>query len=131
MQRKTGQREAIKRAIREAERPVGPLEIRDLAEAYSPGVGIATIYRTVKSLLETGWLAPVEIPGGPTLYELAAKPHHHHFHCRECGKVFEVHGCAGHFQKMTPPGFQLEGHEVILRGLCDQCSAKSKVPQAS
>jgi Fur family ferric uptake transcriptional regulator len=126
MQRKTGQREAIQRAIREAGRPLGPQEIRDLAEPYSPGVGIATIYRTIKALVETEWLATVEIPGGPTLYELAAKPHHHHFHCRACGKVYEVHGCGGHFQQMTPQGFRLEAHEVILRGLCKNCVAKEE-----
>jgi Fur family ferric uptake transcriptional regulator len=63
----------------------------------------------------------VEIPGQPTLYELAAKPHHHHFLCRTCGRVFEVEGCVGHFQQLTPKGFELEGHEVILRGRCLDC----------
>jgi len=124
MQRRTGQRDAIERTIREAGRPVGPQEIRELAERYSPGVGIATIYRTIKALVANGTLAVVEIPGGPALYELAAKPHHHHFHCRACGKVFEVHGCGGHFHQMTPLGFVLEGHEVILRGLCSDCVSK-------
>ncbi|CAN5413518.1 transcriptional repressor [soil metagenome] len=121
MRRQTNQREAIRRAIDVADRPVTPLEIRGAAEAEIPGLGIATVYRAIKDLVEEGWLIAVEIPGEPPRYEVASKPHHHHFHCRKCGTVYEVEGCPGDLKKLAPRGFLLEGHELILKGLCRAC----------
>lgn len=122
MQRKTGQREAIKRALSEAGRPLSPLEIHELARVYAPGLGIATVYRAVKTLIEENWIAVVELPGEAPRYELGSKPHHHHFHCVSCRKLFEVDGCSGHFHKLTPAGFVLQSHELLLRGLCGTCA---------
>ncbi|NUN95068.1 MAG: transcriptional repressor, partial [Candidatus Omnitrophica bacterium] len=86
-----------------------------------PGLGIATVYRTLKSLLEEGSVVAVEMPGQALRYEAAGKEHHHHFHCRGCGRVFEVEGCPTGIGRLTPPGFRLEGHEIVLHGLCPDC----------
>ncbi len=121
MQRRTQQREAIKKALGEAGRPLSPHEILEEARAHSPGMGIATVYRAVKQLVDADWLAPVEIPGEPPRYEVVRQDHHHHFYCRECGRVFAVQHCPGDFRRMTPRGFRLESHEVLLRGVCAEC----------
>ncbi len=121
MIRKTKQREAIRDVIREAGRPVGPEEILSLAREKVPGLGLATVYRAVKGLTEEGWLQTVELPGEPPRYERSGIGHHHHFHCRECGRVYDVQGCPGNLQALAPPGFRLEDHEVILYGLCSDC----------
>lgn len=134
MQRRTAQREAIKQVLIEAGRALGPNEILDEARGQSPGMGIATVYRTVKSLVESGWLVTVDIPGEPPRYEVVRPQHHHHFHCRVCGRVFPVDHCSGNFRAMTPPGFHLESHEVILRGVCQECVAdeeRDTSPEAS
>lgn len=120
--RRTNQREAIKSALTEAGRPLSPQEILTAARILAPGIGIATVYRAIKDLTEEEWLAAVEIPGEPARYERGGKPHHHHFHCRGCARVFEVDACPGQFARITPPGFVLEGHEILLRGLCPDCS---------
>lgn len=122
MQRKTRQRDAIQRALEEADRPLGPEEIQARAQKIVPRLGIATVYRTVKALTEAGTLVTVDLPGEPTRYEIAGKDHHHHFHCRACGRVFEVEGCPGDLSRLNPPGFKLEDHEVILYGLCGTCA---------
>jgi Fur family ferric uptake transcriptional regulator len=71
--------------------------------------------------VEEGWLVTVELPGAPPRYELSGKEHHHHFHCQDCGKMYELEGCVDNLKKMTPDGFRLTGHDVILFGLCAAC----------
>ena len=119
--RKTRQREAIRRAFEEAGRPLGPAECLSRAAASVPQLGLATVYRNIKRLIDDGFLQVVELPGEPDRYETADKQHHHHFHCRVCDGVFEVETCPGGFAAVTPPGFQLESHEVILYGVCSGC----------
>jgi Fur family ferric uptake transcriptional regulator len=122
MERKTRQRDAIRNVFTRVGRPLGPHEILEHAQHEVPGLGIATVYRNVKSLVEEGLLAPIDIPGQPTCYEAAGLAHHHHFHCRACGKVFDVQGCPGELHKLSPPGFAVESHEVILYGRCSLCN---------
>lgn len=123
MERRTRQRDAIRRVFEDAGRPLGPTEVLDAGRHHVRGLGIATVYRTIASLVESEWLIPVELPGEPPRYEVAGQAHHHHFRCRECARVFEIHGCPGQLDEMTPPGFSLERHEVVLYGLCEQCGS--------
>lgn len=122
MERDTSQRRAIKRAFDEDNRPLSPQEVLDAAKENAPGLGIATVYRSLKSFVEAGILHPVELPGEPVRYELAGKGHHHHFHCRTCGKVYEIENCSGDIKSMTPKGFILEDHEIVLYGKCSNCN---------
>ncbi len=124
-ERQTRQRTAIRDAIHDAGAPVSPKEILELAQSRLAGLGMATVYRTLKMLAEAGVVQQVEIPGESPRYELAGKAHHHHFYCRPCGKVFEVDGCPGDFADLAPKGFMLEGHELVLFGACDRCSKVS------
>ncbi|MGB0766309.1 MAG: Fur family transcriptional regulator [Phycisphaeraceae bacterium] len=121
--RNTHQRRAIRQAIERAGRPLDANEVLEAANAEN--LGLATVYRTLKLGVEEGWLTPVELPNAPARYEMAGKQHHHHFECRNCQKVFEVHGCPGNLQPLVPEGFTLEDHEVILYGRCDQCPAEA------
>lgn len=123
MKRKTEQRSAIWRAIEESGRPLGPGEVLGAARAHCPGLGIATVYRTLKALVEEGALAQVELPGDPPRYEATGKQHHHHFLCRACDRVYELEGCPEGLRGLTPAGFSLESHEVVLYGRCAACAA--------
>jgi len=49
--RETKQRNAIKHAIDRAGRPVGPKEILEIAADEVPNLGIATVYRNIKTML--------------------------------------------------------------------------------
>ncbi|HKH47488.1 MAG TPA: transcriptional repressor [Thermoanaerobaculia bacterium] len=122
-ERDTQQRRAIRSAIERADRPLSPREVLDQAQPQSPGLGIATVYRTLKSGVEAGWLQPVELPGEPPRYEPTGKQHHHHFHCRRCDRVYEIEGCLDDLRHLTPPGFALEAHEIVLYGRCADCAA--------
>ncbi len=120
--RNTRQREIIRAVLAQADRPLSPAELLARASGQLPNLGIATIYRTLRLLTEEGWLAPIELPGEATRYELAGKGHHHHFRCRRCRRIFELAGCVLRHRPPTPPGFAVESHEVILHGLCAHCA---------
>jgi Fur family ferric uptake transcriptional regulator len=120
--RSTRQRGSILRTLEEADRPLSAVEILHLARSIVPGLGLATVYRTVDAMVGSGALTAVDIPGKPPRYEVAGKDHHHHFLCKSCHKVFAVHGCPGHLDAHVPRGFVLEGHEITLFGRCDACA---------
>ena len=122
MERTTAQRKAIHSVLGEAGRPMSPPEIFDAARAMAPGLGMATVYRTIKRMLDDGALSQGELPGEAPRYERAGLDHHHHFRCNSCKKVFDLFGCENLFEKHTPKGFSLEGHEVYLFGRCESCA---------
>ena len=122
MERNTVQRRAIHKVLEQTGRPMGPPEIYEAAREPAPGLGIATVYRTIKRLLDDGFLATVELPGEAPRYELAGKEHHHHFRCSNCNRVFDLTGCPQTFKQILPRGFSLEGHEIFLFGRCMDCA---------
>lgn len=122
MERDTRQRRAIREAFLAADRPLSPPEVLETAGALAPGLNLSTVYRNLRGLEAEGWLVPVELPGEPARYEVAGKGHHHHFRCRACQRVYEVGGCPGGLAALTPAGFRLERHEVVLYGVCASCA---------
>ena len=123
MERRTRQRDAIRDLFTEKGRPLSPKEILDKASESVPTLSLATVYRTVNALVEDGTLVAVTVPGQTPCYELAGKEHHHHFHCRACGRTFEIDGCLGNPEKLAPKGFRVEDHDLTLFGLCRDCAA--------
>lgn len=121
MERNTRQRASIRDAIAAAARPLLPQEVLDAAQSNVPGLGIATVYRNLKSLTEDGTLKEVKLPGENARYEIAGHKHHHHFQCLQCQKVFDVHACPGDLSGMAPEGFTVKDHELTLYGDCKDC----------
>ena len=126
MERNTTQRRVIRKVIQAAARPVGPQEILEGCQEELPGLGIATVYRAVKSLVDEGWITTVDLPGEPSRYELAKMPHHHHFHCKTCGKVYDIEGCNHDVAHMVPKEFDVESHEIVFYGRCPPCAKPRK-----
>jgi len=126
MTRDTSQRRAIRSALQNAGRPLSPLEILRAARKRSPGMGLATVYRALKALVEERWADAVEIPGDAPRYEVRHRGHHHHFVCRQCDRVYEVEGCLKTLvRSLTPAGFRLDDHDMTLYGRCAECSRES------
>jgi Fur family ferric uptake transcriptional regulator len=121
--RRTRQRNAIVRALRDAAGPLTADEIHERAQGTVDQLGIATVYRTVKLLLESGEIQAVVLPDGRSRYEPSDRGHHHHFHCRHCEQVFDLSGCRVELPKndVLPGGFRVEEHELTLTGLCPAC----------
>jgi Fur family ferric uptake transcriptional regulator len=130
MERITKQGTAILNAIQTAQRPLLAQEILEAASVEVPGMGIATVYRNIKSLVDNDMLTTVHLPGENPRYESAHHHHHHHFHCTRCQKVYDVHDCPGDLKQLAPKGFAVESHELTLYGACDVCLFSPPPPSA-
>lgn len=96
-------------------------ELWEQFRAEGHGIGIATVYRTLKRGVESGALASVELEAGSVRYEPARLDHHHHFVCSTCDRAFDLVGCVSHLEQLVPDGFRMTGHEVLLHGTCSGC----------
>lgn len=121
MERSTRQRAAIRAAIDASARPLSPQEVLEVAQVEVPALGIATVYRNLKMLVDAQEIVVVTLPGESPRYESTRHDHHHHFQCTECKRVFDVHGCPGDMSRLAPKGFSVERHELTLYGQCAEC----------
>ena len=94
------------------------------------GIGRATVFRAVKSLVDREVLDPVEFPDGTRLYRVCGErvapdhAHHHHLACNQCHKIVDIHYCVGGDALETmaqQEGFRIAGHSITLDGLCRNC----------
>jgi Fur family ferric uptake transcriptional regulator len=127
-QRKTQQREIIYKVLTEASGPLSAHEIHQRALVYNEGLGLATVYRAIKLLLRSVDIHEVRLPDGQARYEAEQNRHHHHFHCRRCEESFCFFDCPLTLPDIRdlPEGFQVETHDLTLKGLCPKCSSTSR-----
>lgn len=125
-ERKTGQRDAILAVISRSKGPLTVNQIHSRARRSIPTLGIATVYRAVKLLLDAKLIQSVVLPDGQMRYEDADLGHHHHFRCRKCDSVFDLEFCPLSLPQGTtfPGGFLVEDHELTLYGVCPNCRKK-------
>lgn len=121
----TQQREAIVDAFLKTTGHVGLEDLLSSARKKNPGVGLATVYRTVKLLEDAGLAEPRQFGSGQTLYELSGPDgaHHDHIICKECGYVVEFE--SDEIEEIQTRiarehGFGLVHHRHELFGLCDK-----------
>lgn len=120
-QRRTTQRQAILNSIIDAGQPMTVAQIHEVTEKRLGKLGIATVYRTVKLLLEKEQIQVVSLPDGESRYEAAHLGHHHHFQCKSCSEVYDIEMCPVKVTTELPDGFELTGHHLTLYGLCPKC----------
>lgn len=119
--RSTEQRRVLQAVLEEASRPLTVYELLALAQKQKKGMGLSTVYRNLRAFVGEGWITAVELPGVMVRYELTAKKHHHHFHCENCDRVFDIPHCTRGVEKGLPRGFVVDRHEILLHGLCPDC----------
>ncbi len=118
--RSTAPRRAVLKAI---ERAPGPFTVEDLL-GQVPGVGRATVFRTIKLLQELDLLCRVPLEDGSARYQLSEGTHHHHLVCRSCGRFTEFSDPeidARIQEQAALHGFRLQGHSLELYGHCAEC----------
>lgn len=87
-----------------------------------PTLSKATVYNTLRLLVEKGAVLQLTIDERKTCYDAIIEPHAH-FMCRRCGRVFDVElkrksliGAA-----MLPQGFTADSTELYIKGICPDC----------
>jgi len=121
--RNTRQREEILRVFSEAKGPLSVSEVLERATLRVPSLGVATVYRTLKLLQDSGQLESVILPSGETRFERVGLGHHHHFQCLNCQEVVDLDFCPVKLPVGTtlPGGYAVEGHEITFYGRCPNC----------
>lgn len=127
--RNTKQKTCIQKIFQEAIGPLSISEIYALASKDVKGIGLATVYRVVGGLVDSGEIKKVNIPNAveDVRYERSDTAlHHHHFFCTKCNKTFDLTKCpmASDLNKFVLPGFKVDAHELTLYGLCADCHGK-------
>jgi Fe2+ or Zn2+ uptake regulation protein len=122
--RNTLQRRAVLSAIeRLDEFHPSAAEVFDEVKREHPRLSLATVYRSLDALCESGSVAPLKLEG-VTRYCLGSSPHHH-IVCRRCGAVRDVctevfpTEAVAHLEACS--GFTLETGPMQFFGLCPDC----------
>lgn len=87
----TQQRTAILAAFLETTGHVSLDELLHVVHQHRPGVGYATVYRTMKLFVDAGIAEERHFGDGQTRFEVADvdDEHHDHLICNTCGHIFE------------------------------------------
>lgn len=121
--RKTKQRDAVLRVLDESEGPLSVEEIQELCLDYCKNVGIATVYRTMKILMEQDAVDKVTLADGVARYEFPDLPAHQYFLCYECGAAHRIEVGKVSWSKTgyKRKGYKVEDHQLCLLGTCPHC----------
>lgn len=121
----TSQRRLILQAFLDHGGHVSSEELYDIVKAGTPGIGQATVYRTLKLLAEAGLADEVSFGDGVSRYEQKRENEHHdHIICTKCFRQVEFIDPAIEDLQMKQArkqGFVLQSHRMVLYGICKDC----------
>ncbi len=124
-QRQTRQRAEILELLHDVDEFRSAQQLHDLLRHRGSGVGLATVYRTVQALADTGELDIRRTAEGEAVYRRCVeRRHHHHLVCRSCGRTVEIDGPAAETwadQVGAAHGFSDVDHVIELTGTCAAC----------
>lgn len=100
-------------------------EIHAQLSAQGEKVGLATVYRTLQLLSDSGEVDMLRTEEGEAIYRRCSATHHHHLVCRQCGATVEVEGPA--VERWTRAiaaehGYADIAHTLELFGTCRSCA---------
>jgi Fur family ferric uptake transcriptional regulator len=119
----TRQRDQILEAFLEAGGHVSIDELHVRVQSLMPGVGQATVYRTMKLLVEAGIAHERRFHDGQSRYEVVVGGEHHdHIICVTCGRIFEFEDPiieARQAAVAAAHGLRVESHRHEIYGRCE------------
>ena len=106
-------------------------DIHAAIRSRGASVGLATVYRALQSLVDSGRADVLRTVTGEAMYRECGTAHHHHLVCRSCGRTVEIQGPAVERwadQMADEHGFTDVSHTVELFGTCPACRARAEQP---
>ena len=127
----TKQREVLLEILYNSDLHFTPEALHAEVKAKYPklNVGIATVYRTLNLLEDSGMATSISFGAHGKKFELAHRDHHDHLICKNCNKIveFEDHSIEKKQVNIAKAnGFTLTGHLMQLYGICNDCAKKRK-----
>ncbi len=125
----TVQREVILETLYNSDIHLTPESLHHLIQEKYPelNTGIATVYRTLSLLEESGVVTSLSFGAQGKKYELGAKKHHDHLICTACGSITEFvdEEIENRQHKITEAlGFKMSDHSMQIYGICKKCQTK-------
>lgn len=123
------QRDAIAEAFFATPGHVSAEELVERVRTGERRVSVATVYRTLKLLGESGLATPRDFGEGQTRWESAVgRSHHDHLVCRGCGDIVEF--ANDEIERLQARvarhhGFVVHSHRLELYGICGRCGRSS------
>ncbi|HHL40201.1 MAG TPA: transcriptional repressor [Deltaproteobacteria bacterium] len=123
----TSQRDFIAQTFFKTNTHISIDELLKKVRRKNPSIGYATVYRTMKLLVDSGLAIARHFGDNQTRYENIPKDgHHDHIICVKCLKIVEFHD-----QKIEDiqdeiarnAGFEVINHKLEIYGYCPACSA--------
>ncbi len=124
----TSQRDKILKTFVDAGRHLSAEELYARVKRAHPGIGFATVYRTLKLLADAGLAEERRFEDGFTRYEYKASDgHHDHLICTRCGEIIEFEN--ERIEELQADvarknRFQVQSHKLEIYGLCNNCHGK-------
>jgi Fe2+ or Zn2+ uptake regulation protein len=84
-----------------------------------PELARATVYNTLNELVGAGLLRRLE-GRGSQLYDPNVDDHHH-FRCRRCSRLYDVHPSGLESVRLREDDFRVEELQLIYEGVCPSC----------
>lgn len=103
-------------------------DLHAMLRSRGQGVGLATVYRIMQTLVDSGEVDLLRGDDGEVVYRRCSTDHHHHLVCRRCGRTVEV--AAPPVERWaariaTEHGFVDVEHQIEVFGVCAVCAATS------
>ncbi|MDQ4130227.1 MAG: transcriptional repressor [Actinomycetota bacterium] len=123
--RLTRPRQVVWEVLREADGHLTAEEIADRVEEISPGVNLASVYRSLSLLAELDLVRESRLgEGGAARWELAHPDEHFHLVCERCGAITHhagdlVEQVRGHLASRH--GFVAHTVDLVVTGRCRDC----------
>ena len=125
--RLTDQRRLI---INEFVRTKGHISAEELyrnIQKTTPGIGFATVYRTLKLLADAGLALGKNFGDGFVRFECCSLTvgHHDHLICNRCGKIIEFNNPTIEELQLAVAqehGFIISDHSLDIHGVCQECT---------
>lgn len=127
--RLTPQRRAVLEVLEAAHDHPTAAEVFERVQVVHPGIGAATVYRTLGLLVDHGKALELGLTDGASRYD-ANTGRHDHLICESCGTAVDVDAPIP--QRLSDSladatGFTITGYDLRFRGRCPTCSSVSAV----
>ena len=108
--------------------------VEELHEACAADlqIDLSTVYRTMHTLAESGFITKSMHPNGKAYFQIASQQgteHHHRIVCSKCKASADIAVCPLHDlenQILSETGFTMTSHSIELTGLCPACKAEEE-----
>ncbi len=126
----TRQRETVVTTFLQAEGHLSADELHELVRRNDPRIGLATVFRTLRTLTDCNLARETDLGDGRTRFEHKYKhPHHHHLICEECHRTIEFF--SPEFERLQQQivaeyQFKPSRHRLQIFGYCRDCQLRKE-----